>query len=375
MKSTLTFPTVGYFGPDLFCDRDSEIKRLQNNVDSNQSTMLTSIRRMGKTGLIKHFFYQLSDEYKGIYLDILPTENLSEFLNELATSIIRSIPEKSSTGKKIWNFIKSIRPNISFDQFNGDLKISFDLTKTEEIKTEINSLFRLLENQKFKSVIAIDEFQQIINYPEKNCDAWFRTIIQKLQNIVFIFSGSQQHIMNDLFTSPTKPFYRSTAILELNPIKKEVYADFIESKFNAKKRQIPAFVVDEILDWTLVHTFYVQQVCSRLYSTGIKNITSETWKQEAFKLLKEQESTFYNFRELLTTPQWKLLKGIATETQLYSPTNKIFISKNKLGASASVLRSLNALIDKEMVCLLFDKEGKKYYRLYDVFLMRWIQNL
>lgn len=63
----------------------------------------------------------------------------------------------------------------------------------------------------------------------------------------------------------------------------------------------------------MVHTFYVQQLCSRVYSTGIKSITSEIWKQEALELLKEQESTFYNFRELITTPQWKLLKGIANE--------------------------------------------------------------
>jgi hypothetical protein len=83
----------------------------------------------------KTFFYQLNNDYKGIYLDILPTESLSDFLNSLATSIIHSLPEKTSVGKKVWSFIKSIRPNFSFDQLSGAIKVSFDLDKTDDVKT------------------------------------------------------------------------------------------------------------------------------------------------------------------------------------------------------------------------------------------------
>jgi RIO-like serine/threonine protein kinase len=81
------------------------------------------------------------------------------------------------------------------------------------------------------------------------------------------------------------------------------------------------------------------------------------------------------FRELLTQHQWNLLKAIAKESRAYSVTTTRFIQEHKLGSSSAALRSLNALIKKEMGCTQFDEEGKKYYRLYDVLLMRWVQNM
>lgn len=375
MKKAILFPVTGYHGPEYFCDREEELKALLNNASSGQSTTIMSIRRMGKTGLIQHFFYTLDQDYKGIYLDILHTESLSDFLNILATAIIKAIPQKSSVGKKIWSFIQSIRPNLSFDQLSGNMKVSFDISRTEDVKTEISSLFSLLEDQEFTSIIAIDEFQQILSYSEKNCEAWLRTIVQSLKNVVFIFSGSEYHVMNQLFTNPQKPFFRSTSIMELKPIEKSVYARFIVEKFTSRKRKINNEVATEILDWNLTHTFYVQQLCSRIYMADHPAVTTEVWKSEAEKLLKEQDAIFYNIRELLTPAQWKLLKAVASETRIYAVTSKDFIGRYQLESSAAVLRSLKSLMKKEMICSLWDEDGKRYYRLYDVQLMRWIQHL
>ena len=101
------FITVGYAGPEWFCDRKEETASLLRSITGNSSVTLTSIRRIGKTGLIRHVLAQLPKETVGIYLDIQPAENLAEFLNILATSLVNAAPEKSKPGKVIWNFIKS----------------------------------------------------------------------------------------------------------------------------------------------------------------------------------------------------------------------------------------------------------------------------
>ena len=231
------FPTNSYYGPEYFCDREQETAQLLKNIQSGQSTIVSSLRRIGKTGLIKHVFHHLPADYKGVYIDILPTENLNDFLNCIATSIIEAIPEKQTLGKKVWNFIKSMRPNLSFDSLSGLPVISFSVSP-EESKLNIKAILNFLEIQQFKVVIAIDEFQQITAFPEKNTDAWLRTIIQSYKNIVFIFSGSQQHILNDLFSNPVKPFYRSAVFMPLQKIDPDVYAEFIGRKFAEHKRQI-----------------------------------------------------------------------------------------------------------------------------------------
>ena len=95
------FPTTGYFGAEYFCDRQKETKTLLNNLINGSSTTLIAIRRIDKTGLIKHLFSNLPKGWIGIYTDILATENLNGFLNSLATAAVNAVPEKSPPGKTI----------------------------------------------------------------------------------------------------------------------------------------------------------------------------------------------------------------------------------------------------------------------------------
>lgn len=230
------FPASTYYGAEYFCDRENETKILLENILNGNSTTIVSIRRIGKTGLIHHTLANLPANYKGIYIDILETENLSGFLNSLVTAIMQNIPENNKIGKIIWTFLKSMRPVITYDPLSGTPQASFEL-KPKEVEKNIDSLLTFLDSQQQNVVIAIDEFQQICNYPENNTDAWLRTRIQTLKNIVFIFSGSQQHIMTELFASPSRPFYRSTMMMRLEKLNKSVYADFIIKMFEKHKKR------------------------------------------------------------------------------------------------------------------------------------------
>jgi uncharacterized protein len=364
------FPVTAYLGAEYFCDRKDETARLISNIQNGNSTTLTAIRRIGKTGLIKHVLTQLPKEWKGIYVDILETENLNQFLNILTTAIIGSVPEKSGLGSILWKFVKSLRPVISFDSLTGAPQASFDV-KPNEAEANINSVLQFLDKQNFNTVIAIDEFQQILNYPEKNTDAWLRTRIQQLKKVVFIFSGSQQHLINELFASPKRPFFRSTQMLKLEKLDSETYCKFIVTMFKKYDKKIKPEIAQEIIAWSNLHTFYVQQLCNRVFSATSEKVSDEIWKQQANLLLQEQETVFFTYRNMLTNPQWQLLKAIANEGVLYQPTSKKFLSKYNLGTSATVLRSIKTLLGYELVYKNFDSEGVQYYSVYDVFFQRW----
>lgn len=374
LKSPSTpFPLVGYYGPAYFCDREIETETLINNIKGGQSTTLVAIRRIGKTGLIKHLQYLLNEEFICIYADVLPTENSVDFLNTLATAILNSVPEKTGFGVKLWNFIKSLRPVITFDSLSGEPNVSFNI-QAKECEHQIETLFAFLEKQEKQVVFAIDEFQQILNYPEQNMEAWLRTLIQQLQNIVFIFSGSQPHLMNEMFANPAKPFFRSTVFLQLEKINFDAYQKFIIQKFSESEKEISKQVVAEILDWTTIHTYFVQLLCNRVFVNSGETVTTETWQNEALKLLKEQQPVFLGYRDILTKEQWKLLKAIAHTGETYSLTSKDFIQKYSLGSSATVIRSINSLQKKSLIYNSYDSEGKFFYSVYDVLFQRWIQN-
>ena len=140
------FPTVGYYGPEYFCDREKETETITANISGKQPTTLVAARRIGKTGLLKHLQYLLSDKYIFIYADILPTENLREFLNTLATCILNSVPEKTGIGSKIWGFFKSLRPVLTFDPLSGEPQVSFNI-QPKDSDNQIELLFSFLEKQ------------------------------------------------------------------------------------------------------------------------------------------------------------------------------------------------------------------------------------
>lgn len=370
IKPQTPFPATGYYGPQYFCDRKDDVDQMIKNIRGGNSTTLVALRRLGKTALIKHLFHQLRSEYITIYIDILPTESLNDMLNRLSTAIAAGFSERTAPGKKIWAVIRSLRPVITYDPLNGVPQITIKATPAESRST-IEELLAFLEKQSKRVVIAIDEFQQILEYPEKQTDAWLRSIVQNLNNVTFIFSGSHQHLMADMFANPERPFYRSTQFMKIGKIDEETYRDFILKKFRKHSRSVSADTITEILKWADRHTYYVQLLCNRVFLSSRESITGDVWKEEAAKILKEQEFVFFGYREMLTKPQWELLKAIAAEKELFQPTSSDFIARNSLGSPATVLRSLKSLQEKELVYRETDREGRSYYSLYDILFARW----
>lgn len=366
------FITTGYQGSEYFCNREEETRTLTSNLVNGQSTTLVAIRRIGKTGLIRHVLTQLPENHTGIYLDILPTENLNDFLNALTTSVFTTIPEVSKPGKKIIDFIKSLRPVITFDPLTGLPQVTVDV-RPGEAEVHIRAALRNLEEYPQIVVIAIDEFQQILEYPQKNTDAFLRSIIQSLNNIRFIFSGSQQHLMTRLFADPSRPFYQSASLMKIGKINVDDYTSFIRHHFKKAGIMTDIETIHAMLDWADQHTYYVQLLCNRVYAASTGKVDDSLWKEQAARLLQEHELIFFKYRDLLTKQQWGLLKSIAHEGKVYYPTSKDFISKYKLGSPATVLRSMQALQQKQMIYTDYNEGGQSYYSVYDVLFRHWIQ--
>jgi uncharacterized protein len=364
-----------YQGKEYFCDREHNIESLINNIKNELNTTLISIRRIGKTGLIKHLFQHLEENfgYHCLFIDLFASQNLNDFTNQLANEISKKFPNKESIGKRFLNNIKQLRPLIQFDALTGEPSISFDALKQNEIPKTIQQLLLFLEQQDIPIIIAFDEFQQINEYPEKNTEALLRTIIQEVKNIRFIFSGSKKHILTEIFGNSKRPFYASTQVEYLDFIPTDKYHAFIKCHFHKNNRTIQDEDIDFILDWTNKHTYFVQMVCNRLYATGKRKIKHNDIIQVCYKILKDQEVFFYQYRNLLSPQQWNVLKAISKEEKVYQLTGKEFLTKYKFSNASAVKRCVDSLLEKEMIYQESDENGT-YLRTYDVFLQKWMLN-
>ena len=369
------FLLKGYVSKELFCNRQKEVEQLFANIQNGIDTTLISARRMGKTGLIFRFFDHLSEHgtIKSIYVDIFSSRNLGEFIKLLAEAILLAFPEKTKVGNKFIEFIKGFRPLIGYDALTGQPQIQINYQSAQEKEYTLQGLFSFLENQGEQIVIAIDEFQQISDYPEKNIEALLRTYIQKLTNIRFIFCGSRKAMMINLFSNVKRPFFASTQYLSLEKIDPEEYSNFIRNKFSESDIGITNEALTMILNWSLRHTFYTQSLCNMLYYIADSQITIDTVKQACVELLKRNEPVFYQYRQLLTTAQWNFLIAIAKEGEVKQLTAQKFISYYEIGTPANARRISKSLIEKELLLEIpFKKETS--YRVYDVFLSRWLEN-
>jgi hypothetical protein len=366
------FLTIGYISKSYFCDREYELEILKKNVRNGIDTTLISARRLGKSALIQRLFDDLEEEnYACIYVDIYACVNLTNFIETLSLSIFNKFPQKRGIGKLFLDFLKGLRPIISYDDLSGMPEIRFDFVQPKECEHTLRSLIQFLDSQQMNIVLAIDEFQQIANYPEKNIEALLRTIIQTLKNTRFIFSGSKKHLMLEMFNTANRPFFSSTQIMGLLEIEEDKYKTFIKEKFAENKRHIDDEAIDFILSWTLSHTYYTQVICNGVFAGCKRNADIELVKQVCDEQLNIQQVNFMQYRSLLSPIQWQLLVAIAKEGCVTEPQSQRFLQKSNIGAASSAKKALDALLDKEMVFSIESTE-KTAYRVYNVFLMRWL---
>jgi len=373
-KDLNPFISTGYREPTYFCDRKEESKQLTQLMLNGVNVTLFAIRRLGKTGLIHHVFYpyQKSSKITCVYVDILATKNLEDFTNQLATAVYNRFPSQKTIGKKIMELFQRFRPIISFDELTGNASLSITMQTKAQKENTISQIFNFLDQQNIKVVFAIDEFQQILEYPELNTESLLRTYIQQLKNISFIFCGSNQKMMCEIFNSAKRPFFASCTNLNLGFINENEYKTFIQQKFKEKNRTIDRDCLDFICDFTQLHTFYTQYFCFTLFAKNKKQNTIADAHETALTILQINENSFFQYKNLLTTSQWNILYAIAKEEKVYQPQSKKFIANHQLGTPALVKKGIDALLKKELV---FYNSGVEtpYYEVYDKYLMRWIQ--
>ena len=371
------FIIKSYESKELFCDREEELQLMLRNCINDTDMTLISQRRMGKTGLILRLFDELLEtrpEIHTIYLDIFASRNIDDFIKLLAEATMKSFQPKTSIGDKLMTFIKSLRPQLSFDNITGEPQLQIAYQTAHEKEYTLRGLLDFLDSQNEHIVIAIDEFQQIRDYPEKNMEALLRTYIQQTHHLTFIFCGSKKHLMADIFSNEKKPFYNSTAFVSLDKISEASYSAFIRKLLNERGRSITDEALQFILEWTRRHTYYTQQVSHTVFANESTNITIDDVKCACQQLMKQGETVFLQYRQMLTDKQWNYLIAVAKEGSVQQITASEFLKKHNIGTPSASRRLADSLCEKGLLNDDITLEGTTY-SVGDVFLSRWMERL
>jgi AAA+ ATPase superfamily predicted ATPase len=364
-----------YLSDKYFCDREEETEFLRKQIQNGRDVALISPRRLGKSGLIQHFFNQpdIKEKYYVFFVDIYATTSLAEFVYALGKEIYTQLkPQTTHWKENFFQMIKSFRIGLKVDTFTGAPSFDLGLGDIQIPQTTLDEIFAYIEEADKPCIIAIDEFQQIGEYVEKNVEALLRTKIQKCHRAQFIFSGSKRHIMSNMFNSASKPFYQSAISMGLESIPIDTYSDFAKSLFEERGKQIEKETIETV--WNLYggYTWFVQMMMNELYAltpeggTCIPAMISEAKSN----VIMAQENSYKDLLSNIPPKQKTVLQAIAKEGIAQNITSSKFIKKYNLNSASSVQAAVKLLLKNDIIT-----HTDNGYRVYDFFLSEWLAKI
>ena len=369
MKINNPFITAGFAGREYFCDRAEETRELINALDNDRNVTLMAPRRYGKTGLIENVFDILRKEYgyKVLIFDVFSAQDLPEFTKMFAGAVFKAF--ESSVEKALaaaTAFLKSCRPTLTIDPKDMSHKFSFDIAPAAAQST-LEEVFEYLATRECRIAIAFDEFQQIAEFPEKGVEAMLRGFVQKTPAVSYVFAGSRQHLMREMFTNAKRPFFQSTQKMHLECIPCDRYYTFAEEKFRVAGRWLEEAVFRKVYERFGGITWYIQAVMNRLYGYELENPSAEDVDIVVRRLIDENAYDYRALIEALPDGSVRLLRAIAREGVATEISSCAFIAKHSLRAPSSTIETLARLREKELVY-----KTESGYIVYDRLLGEWL---
>lgn len=368
------FVISGYEGTHYFCDRESETEQLRHEIANGNNVALIAARRMGKSGLIEHYFNQpeIQARYYTFFIDIYDTKSLRELVRKLSREILMRLkPFGARAMERFWQTMRSLQSGMGFSPM-GEPTFNVQIGDIKEAEATLEEIFRYLELADKPCIVAIDEFQQIDKYPEDNLEATLRTYVQHCHNAQFIFAGSQRHTMSTMFTSASRPFYQSVSLMHLEAIDVTKYDRFAKALFAEGHKVLADGVTEAVYELSRGVTWYTQKLFNVLYGFTKEGETCEVAQvQEALDYIIKTQA--YGYEETLfrlPEKQTMTLVALAKNGPTKSITSAAFVEKYSLQSSSTVQSAMRGLLEKDFVTM-----EKGVYSVYDIFMDYWLQRV
>ena len=371
--STPPFDFGSVVRDDLFTDRLRETEHLVNNFRIGINTILISPRRMGKTSLItKARLMAASPQLRIAAFDAFSCCSEQDFLTAYAQAVIKATSSKTADWlRNARRFLSALAPEVSIGldpQSQFSLRFGLkDLPQRAEDILNLPEAIALKEN--FRIVVCIDEFQQISLFA--NSDSFLkklRSVWQHHAQACYCLYGSQKHMMNAIFQTPSAPFYRFGDLFYLEKIPRSDWATFIVSRFQATGKHISEELAGRIADTADCYSNYVQQLALYVWECTDDNVTEAELQQGVDRLLASCEPLFIEQTARLARKQMNFLHALADGLD-HGFSEKPVLERYDLTSSAHVTRARDALLEKDMITI----PARGVARIADPILKLWLQ--
>ena len=368
-----------------FYNRIDEISFISDNLKltekgSTPTILLTGIRGVGKTALMKKLKKDFQDDYVVVYMDLAGMDKFKEndkltrfcFMRLFYECIIKACRESNITtiDTQIRKYLKT--RNFKLDRIDLVDKIPIPILKSEEDYAKFTTFVMDLPHQIYDDckddingvLIFIDEFQILKQLDENVNDfLWYiRSIIQSQKHIGYIFSGSMS-VKDELITAiagQKGAFGGRILSYEIKTFSFDTTRSYL-----AEKAYYLKFTDDGF------ERFYKCTNGNPYYVNSFARLLPPNEKLNEEKIISEFKKTLPYLLVHLTNEWYKLNnqeQRIITAI-IEKPLKRIEIAKKLEVTSGAIGASLKSLQNKTLIEL--NKDG---FRIYDSIFKAWLKN-
>ncbi|MDQ7095711.1 ATP-binding protein [Desulfosporosinus sp. PR] len=325
-SSNTLFPLGGPVDENDIVGREDFLKSIQARLADGQSIMLTGPRRIGKTSLALETLRRLKKE--GCYVASVDFFRVST-KRELATAIIDACLENRTgirrTMDALMGGIKTVTNATKLAMKLQGLEFSFSFPDKE---TSDDLLFsyaldlpqKLAVVDKKQMVVVLDEFQDAARIVGDGVFKLMRSHFQVQNKANYLFLGSKEGLMNNIFAGSDQAFYRFATILPLPPISLAAWLDYIKKKFEDRGICCNEQTIQEIIKISGGHPQDTMLVCSEIYylllETGERCLSLEAVQLGTQRALASLTPVFDGILDELG-PAKRILIRLVQEASLY----------------------------------------------------------
>ena len=337
-----------------FTDREKETEHLVNNFESLINTVIISPRRWGKSSLVHRaadIAMRADKNIRICTIDLFNVKTEEQFYTVLARNLIQGTSSRwEEAVENAKKFFSRLVPKISVGAGPGsEISIDFDWEEMKSNPDEILDLSeRIAEAKGVKIVVCIDEFQNIAEFEDPLFfQRRLRAHWQRHKKVSYCLYGSKRHMMMEVFTDSSMPFYKFGDIFFLNKIDTEHFIPFITERFSSTGKSITEDASRNIVSLADNHPYYVQQLSQLSWLRTSGQCDVETVVKAHLSLVEQLSLLFSNLMETLTFQQTCYLHALIAGEKSITSAETMY--RYHISSATAASRSLKTLIKKDIL--------------------------
>lgn len=337
-----------------FTDREKETEHLVNNFESLINTVIISPRRWGKSSLVHRaadIAMRADKNIRICTIDLFNVKTEEQFYTVLAQKLIQGTSSRwEEAVENAKKFFSRLVPKISVGAGPGsEISIDFDWEEMKSNPDEILDLSeRIADAKGVKIVVCIDEFQNIAEFEDPLFfQRRLRAHWQRHKKVSYCLYGSKRHMMMEVFTDSSMPFYKFGDIFFLNKIDTEHFIPFITERFSSTGKSITEDASRNIVSLADNHPYYVQQLSQLSWLRTSGQCDVETVVKAHLSLVEQLSLLFSNLMETLTFQQTCYLHALIAGEKSITSAETMY--RYHISSATAASRSLKTLIKKDIL--------------------------